>query len=85
MMDRVAKVLHDRTIEAFKKDLPQYDDRGVDVQDLYRKLAKVIIAEMREPTKKMALDGYYREDPCMGHDTTEIWRHMIDSALQETA
>lgn len=45
-------------------------------QELWRKIARVAIAAMREPTPEMIREGDRWEWP------GGIWRHMVDAALE---
>lgn len=83
MLERVAKALFED--EWDDKSSEQWESADADERKAWLRSARVAVAALREPTDLMGnglnnLPGGYRAG---SHSASDIWRVMIDAALEE--
>lgn len=81
MVERVAHALRSKCAEI---EVKAKGDGITDVMWIAETYAQVAIEAMRDPTAAMIIEGLYRLDDDGNYDSREIWRAMIDAALQPT-
>lgn len=84
MIERIARALYEKMnpeSEEFRgfAEFYRWDGRHFKGQEHYRRMARIVIEEMREPTQPM-LDAVDISVPTLGMIITP-WRQMIDAAL----
>ena len=78
MVDRVAKAMYDAMIARMNVKSFGWEAEDNHLRDDWRAVARVAIAEMREPTEEMT-DVISHDEYDWGANN---WRAMIDSALE---
>lgn len=87
MIERVARVIRERDVEWHVAQNPSVDPDKIrraaehDLDGNYECLARAAIEAMREPTDLMG-NGLPRDYRPGSHSATQLWKAMIDKALE---
>lgn len=88
IIERAARALWDQWClwaAPIREPKPSWDDLAPGNKDIGRRMARVVLAAIREPSEGMVDAGGKASNTEIGsyEDATNVWRAMIDKALEQ--